>query len=188
MLEIVVPGDSKEEWDEKKEEFVYTPVSEPKTLQLEHSLLSLSKWESLTGIRYFPVENRTLDEIILYIQCMTITKNVKPEVYERLFKHKDLIDKISAYINAPMTATTFNGGSPANNSRTENISSELIYYWMIINSIPVEFERWHLNRLLTLIRLCNTKNGGGKKMSQAEVMRQYKSINDANRAKFGIKG
>ena len=189
MLEITVPAKIDEKWDEAKGEFVYSQIGKPQTLQLEHSLISLSKWESLWEKRYFPVENRTLEEIISYIQCMTITKNVPQEVYDRLIHNKDLINKITKYINAPMTATTF-GKNPqsADSGRNRGISSELIYCWMIRNGIPVEFERWHLNRLLTLIRVCNIENGNGKKMSVAEVMRQYKSINEANRARYNSKG
>lgn len=188
MLEITVPAKIDEKWDELKGEFTYEELAPAKTLQLEHSLLSLSKWESIWCKRYFPVEDRTLEEIISYVQCMTITKNVDQEVYERLFHHQDLIDKISKYINAPMTATTFRENNRNSSTRTENISSELIYYWMIDNGVPVEFERWHLNRLLTLLRVCNVKRGGGKKMSNSEVMRLYKSINEMNRAKFHSRG
>lgn len=189
MLEITVPAEVNEGWDEAKGEFVYSEKGKPQTLQLEHSLISLSKWESLWEKRYFPVKDRTLEEVISYIQCMTITKNVPPEVYDRLIRNKDLTDKITKYINAPMTATTFGKNSQTVNSgKAENVSSELIYYWMIQNDIPVEFERWHLNRLLTLIRVCNSKNGNGKKMSQRDLMKQYKSINEANRAKYHSKG
>ena len=170
MLELVIPSDINEGWDEIKGEFVYEELNKPKTIMLEHSLVSLSKWESLWKKRYFPVENRTIDEIVSYIQCMTITKNVEPEVYDR------------------MTATTFGKNQNDNSTRTENISSELIYFWMFDNGIPMECEKWHLNRLLTLIRVCNVKRGSGKKMSQSEIMRQYKSINEANRAKFRSKG
>lgn len=189
MLEITVPADVDEGWDEVKGEFVYKALNKPRTLQLEHSLVSLSKWESIWKKRYFPVENRTIDEIISYIKCMTITKNVEPEVYERLIHNQKLINRITQYINDPMTATTFSRNIPgSNSSQNENISSELIYYWMIDNGVPVEFEKWHLNRLLTLLRVCNAKRGTGKKMSQSEIMRQYKSINEANRAKFNSKG
>jgi hypothetical protein len=188
MLELVVPSDINEGWDEIKGEFIYEELNKPKTIMLEHSLVSLSKWESLWKKRYFPVENRTIDEIVSYIQCMTITKNVEPEVYDRLIHHQDLINRITEYINDPMTATTFGKNQNDNSTRTENISSELIYFWMFDNGIPMECEKWHLNRLLTLIRVCNVKRGSGKKMSQSEIMRQYKSINEANRAKFRSKG
>lgn len=107
MLELVIPSDINEGWDEIKGEFVYEELNKPKTIMLEHSLVSLSKWESLWKKRYFPVENRTIDEIVSYIQCMTITKNVEPEVYDRLIHHQDLINRITEYINDPMTATTF---------------------------------------------------------------------------------
>ena len=94
MLELVVPSDINEGWDEIKGEFIYEELNKPKTIMLEHSLVSLSKWESLWKKRYFPVENRTIDEIVSYIQCMTITKNVEPEVYDRLIHHQDLINRL----------------------------------------------------------------------------------------------
>lgn len=132
MLELVIPSDINEGWDEIKGEFVYEELNKPKTIMLEHSLVSLSKWESLWKKRYFPVENRTIDEIVSYIQCMTITKNVEPEVYDRLIHHQDLINRITEYINDPMTATTFGKNQNDNSTRTENISSELIYFWCSI--------------------------------------------------------
>ena len=181
MLQITVPI-SPEIWDEKNEEFI-----EPKTasLQLEHSLVSISKWESKWHKPFLSKEPKTVEETIDYIKCMTLTQNVKPEVYDHLSKEN--IEEINAYIDDPKTATTFSKDRKSARSR-EIITSEFIYYWMIALNIPFECQKWHLNRLLTLIRVCEVKNTPGKKMSQREVLNQYAAINAANRKRFNTKG
>lgn len=181
MLLITVPI-SPEIWDEKNEEFI-----EPKTasLQLEHSLVSISKWESKWHKPFLSKEPKTVEETIDYIKCMTLTQNVKSEVYDHLSKEN--IEEINAYIDDPKTATTFSKDRKSARSR-EIITSELIYYWMIALNIPFECQKWHLNRLLTLIRVCEVKNTPGKKMSQREVLNQYAAINAANRKRFNTKG
>lgn len=181
MLQITVPI-SPEMWDEKNEEFI-----EPKTasLQLEHSLVSISKWESKWHKPFLSKEPKTVEETIEYIKCMTLTQNVKSEVYDHLSKEN--IEEINAYIDDPKTATTFSKDRKSARSR-EIITSELIYYWMIALNIPFECQKWHLNRLLTLIRVCEVKNTPGKKMSQREVLNQYAAINAANRKRFNTKG
>lgn len=181
MLQITVPI-SPEIWDEKNEEFI-----EPKTasLQLEHSLVSISKWESKWHKPFLSKEPKTVEETIDYIKCMTLTQNVKSEVYDHLSKEN--VEEINAYIDDPKTATTFSKDRKSARSR-EIITSELIYYWMIALNIPFECQKWHLNRLLTLIRVCEVKNTPGKKMSQREVLNQYAAINAANRKRFNTKG
>ena len=181
MLQITVPI-SPEIWDEKNEEFI-----EPKTvsLQLEHSLVSISKWESKWHKPFLSKEPKTVEETIDYIKCMTLTQNVKSEVYDHFSKEN--IEEINAYIDDPKTATTFSKDRKSARSR-EIITSELIYYWMIALNIPFECQKWHLNRLLTLIRVCEVKNTPGKKMSQREVLNQYAAINAANRKRFNTKG
>lgn len=181
MLQITVPI-SPEMWDEKNEEFI-----EPKTasLQLEHSLVSISKWESKWHKPFLSKEPKTVEETIDYIKCMTLTQNVKSEVYDHLSKEN--IEEINAYIDDSKTATTFSKDRKSARSR-EIITSELIYYWMIALNIPFECQKWHLNRLLTLIRVCEVKNTPGKKMSQREVLNQYAAINAANRKRFNTKG
>ena len=181
MLQITVPI-SPEIWDEKNEEFI-----EPKTasLQLEHSLVSISKWESKWHKPFLSKEPKTVEETIDYIKCMTLTQNVKPEVYDHLSKEN--IEEINAYIDDPKTATTFSKDRKSARSR-EIITSELIYYWMIALNIPFECQKWHLIRLLPLIRVCEVKNTPGKKMSQREVLNQYAAINAANRKRFNTKG
>ena len=180
MLKITIPA--RELFDEKTQTFLTT---KEQTLQLEHSLVSLSKWESKWCKPYFTNEEKTLEETIDYIKCMTITQNVDPKIYN--FLTQDNIKEINEYIGAPMTATTFNNNNQRGNS-SEVVTSELIYYWMISLTIPVEFQKWHLNRLLTLIRVCNVKNAPTKKMAKGDVMRQYASVNAARRKQFNSRG
>lgn len=181
MLQITVEL-SPEGWDEKKQEFV-----EPKTqvLTLEHSLVSLSKWESKWCKSFLSNPEKTIDETIDYIKCMTITQNVKPEVYEHLSNAN--IDEVSKYIEAPMTATYFNDKKGSSGGR-ESITSELIYYWMIAMNIPFECQKWHLNRLITLIRVCQLKNEPPKKMSKGEIMSRNAALNAARKRQLNTKG
>ena len=181
MLRIEIPI-SPEGWDAEKEEFVESKVQ---TLQLEHSLVSLSKWESKWCKPFFSSDDKTYEEVLDYIKCMTLTQNVKPEVYKYLTEKN--INEITDYINAPMTATTFNETSTKGRGR-DIITSELIYYWMITFNIPVDFQKWHINRLLTLIRVCEIKNSPGKKMSSEEITSQYAALNAARKKKLNTKG
>lgn len=181
MLQINVPID-KEGWDEQKQEFVEPKVQ---TLTLEHSLISLSKWESKWCKPFLTNEDKTYEETIDYIKCMTLTPNVKPEVYEYLTSEN--IREINSYIEAPMTATTFYENRASKTSR-EIVTSELIYYWMIALQIPPEYQKWHLNRLLTLIRVCNIKNSPPKKMSKTAIMRRNAELNAARRKQLNTKG
>ena len=180
MLEIVVP--EKELYDDKTGEFI--EVKEQK-LQLEHSLISLSKWESKWCKAFLSKRDVSPEELIDYVRCMTLTKNVDPYVYLNL--SEDNIKTIEDYLKAPMTATHFleSSKNPVHNSET--ITSELIYYWMITLGIPVEFEKWHLTRLLTLIKVCNLKNNT-KKMSKGEIARRNRMLNADRRKKFNTKG
>lgn len=179
MLKITIPG--KEMFNEKTQEFLETKSY---TIQLEHSLVSISKWESKWNKPFLSKQEKTVEETIDYIRCMTITQNIDPIVYNGL--SEDNIKAINKYIDAPMTATTFpNGTGKINN---EVITSELIYYWMTSMHIPMECQRWHLNRLLTLIRVCDVKNNPPKKMSRRELIQRNASLNAARRAKFNSKG
>lgn len=180
MLTITIPAI--EMFDEKTQEFI--PYKE-QTLQLEHSLVSLSKWESKWCKPFLTKEGKTLEETIDYIKCMTITQNIKPEVYNRLSRSN--IEDINNYIGAPMTATTFYGDNDKGRSK-EIVTSELIYYWMISLNIPMECQKWHLNRLLTLIRVCNVKNTPPKKMSKRDIASRYATLNAARRNKLNTTG
>ena len=181
MLQINVPMTS-EGWDEEKQEFV-DPVYKP--LQLEHSLVSLSKWESKWRKSFLSNPNKSTEEIMDYVKCMTITQNVDPEIYNRLSPEN--IKEINEYISAPMTATYFNEDNSKKGSR-EIVTSELIYYWMIALNIPFECKKWHLNRLLTLIRVCNIKNAPPKKRSRKDILSQQAALNQARKQKLNTKG
>ena len=180
MLRIIVP--STEMWDEVNEKFV---DSKEHVLQLEHSLVSLSKWESKWCKPFLSKENKTFEETIDYIRCMTINQNIPDEVYNCLTGEN--IREINEYISAPMTATRFSNDVTGKGSR-EQITSELIYYWMIALNIPFECQKWHINRLLTLIRVCNIKNHPSKKMSRREIMNRNTALNAARRKKLRTNG
>lgn len=178
MLNIIVPD--QEFFNEETQEFF---TLKGQTLQLEHSLVSLSKWESKWNKPFLSKNEKTLKETIDYIKCMTITQNVKPYIYDML-TNENILD-INKYIDSPMTATTFN---VQNTPSREIVTSEIIYYWMISLNIPLECQKWHLNRLLTLIRVCNLKNAPSKKMSKKEIMSRNAALNAARRKKLNTKG
>ena len=180
MLTITIPAS--EMWDEKNEKFV--DIKEC-ALQLEHSLISLSKWESKWCKPFLFTKEKTEEETLDYVRCMTLTPNIDPIIYN--FLTNENVREINKYIDDPMTATTFSEDPTAKCNR-EIITSELIYYWMISLNIPVEFQKWHLNRLLTLIRVCNVKNQPPKKMSKKEIMRRNAALNAARRKQLNSKG
>lgn len=180
MLQITIPAC--EQWDEAKNEFVYTKAQ---TLQLEHSLISISKWESKWNKAFLSKNEKTYEETVDYIKCMTITQNVDPSVYLHLTNEN--IEQINQYIDAPMTATYFMEDDDKKPSR-ETITAELIYYWMIALNIPFECQKWHLNRLLTLVKVCNIKNAPPKKRSKGDIMRRNAKLNAARRAKHHTRG
>ena len=180
MLRITIPAT--ELWDEDKEEFINT---KEQTLQLEHSLVSLSKWESKWHKPFLSKDIKTEEENIDYIKCMTITQNVDPKVYD--FIPNDIREKIKEYIEDKMTATWFND-EKSGKGGSEQITSELIYYWMITQNIPIKCEKWHLNRLLTLIKVCNIKNQPPKKMGKKALMSQRAQLNAARRKQLNTRG
>lgn len=179
MLQIKIPDG--EIFDESTSRIIRIKGRE---LQLEHSLVSISKWESKWKKPFLGLKPKTREETIDYIRCMTITQNVDPLVYHCI--NNSIVYQVNAYIDDPMTATTFK--KKQKNNSNQIITSEIIYYWMISLEIPMECQRWHLNRLLTLIRVCDEKNQPGKKMSKRDVMSQYRSINAARRRSSGTRG
>lgn len=176
MLTIYIPA--QEGWDEEKERFV--EYRNARTIQLEHSLVSISKWESITEKTFLSNKNISMDETLLYIKCMTITQNVDDDVYSRLTDKN--IEEINAYIGKKMSALYFLKGEK-NNGAQESITSEVIYYWMIALNIPFECQKWHLNRLLALIQVCNVKNKTGN-VSKKDLMARSRAINNARRHKM----
>lgn len=186
MLEIVVPG--KEQWDEEHEMFV---SSNEQVLHLEHSLVSISKWEAKWQkpfIRNERDERLTEEEFLDYVRCMTLTQNVKPDVY--LLLTSDNRKEINDYINSPMTATWFSEKDKKGIGNRQAITSELIYFWMISFQIPFECQKWHLNRLMTLIKICNEsrEDPKSKKMSSRDLMNRNRALNEARKAKYHTRG
>lgn len=179
MLKITIP--SREMFNEKTQEFFTTKEY---TLQLEHSLVSISKWEAKWNIPFLSKEQKSIEQTLDYIRCMNITQNISDDVFNYLTNEN--IKEINAYIDSPMTATTFSKANDKKNN--EVITSELIYYWMIALNVPMECQKWHINRLLTLIRICNIKNAPAKKMSPREVMSRNAALNAARRQKFHTSG
>lgn len=181
MLQIEIPI-SPEGWDEEKQEFVEAKTV---TLRLEHSLVSLSKWESKWHKAFLSKGEKSVEETLDYVKCMTVTQNVDPDVYNHLTTEN--IRQVNDYIANPMSATVIYDDQKAGPSR-ETVTAELIYYWMISLQIPFECQKWHLNKLLTLIKVCNVKNAPPKKRSKSELASQYAAINAARRKKLNTKG
>ena len=180
MLEIYVPPS--EMWSEKDMEFVY---SKGQTLKLEHSLISISKWESHYKKPFLNGKLKK-DEVIYYTKCMTLNSGVEENTYYALTS--DNIQKIQEYIDDPMTATVIHEYGNSNSRSSQFITSELIYYWMIANNIPFECQKWHLNRLLMLIRVCSANQQSNNKMSKKETLNSYRTLNKARREKMKSKG
>lgn len=181
MLKITIPPS--EYFNELTREFIN---SDGGTLTLEHSLLSISKWEAKLH-KPFISTNKTVAETIEYIKCMTINNNVDPNIYNGI--NNEIINKVNDYINDPMTATIVK--DHRRSTRSQFVTSELIYYWMIAQGIPMECERWHLNRLITLIKVCNAENSKGdkaNKMSRSEIAKSNSEINAARRKAMNSKG
>lgn len=180
MLEIVVPGD--EYFDDSTQEFV-TPKAF--VVLLEHSLVSISKWESRHEKPFLSEKEKTAEEALYYVECMALSKDLPADWPNRLTA--DNFKEINAYINAKMTATWFSDQKTAPKNR-EIITSEIIYYWMIALNVPFECQFWHLERLLTLIKVCNIKNAPPKKMGMAELARRQRALNEQRRAQLGTSG
>lgn len=187
MIEITIPKQHYEFYDEEKEEFL-PPVDIKETkIQLEHSLISLKKWEQKWH-KPFLEDDKTGEELIDYLRCMTITHGVDPEIYNWIPEKE--INNIIEYIKNPMTATTIEEHNIVSNQMKskEGITAEIIYYWMIALSIPVEFEKWHLNQLLTLIKVVSIKNSPKSKMDPKVAARKRAELNRRRREQYHSKG
>lgn len=179
MLQITIP--EREFYSDIKNEFI---TIESRTIQLEHSLISISKWESKWKKPFFSMENKPLPEAVDYVRCMTLTQNVPLTAYAGVTQ--SILNEVNAYIDDPMSATTF--GKIAGAASREVITSELIYYWMVAYGIPFECQKWHLNRLITLIKICDIRQGPQRKMSKRETMMQYTSLNAARKQRYKTRG
>jgi len=173
-----------EGFDSDRNEFVNVKET---TLQLEHSLISLKKWEQKYHIPFLDDDNnKTSEQWIYYIECMNMTQNVDPNVFR--YMSVENIKKVTEYIKDPMTATWFTDTKEqGNKKKKEVITAEIIYYWMIELNVPIQFEKWHLNQLLTLIRVINVKHDNTK-MGKKEQAMQRSSLNAQRRAKMHSRG
>jgi hypothetical protein len=182
MLCIVIPGE--EYFDEEKQEF--NSVGDF-VLELEHSLISLSKWESKFQKPFLSTDDKTQEEFLGYVEAMILNPIYPKDVLRGLTKEN--WDQINDYLDSSQSATTF-GIMPQHKSRGEVVTSELIYYWLVAFSIPFECEKWHLNRLLALVKICNIKNNSknNKKMSKSELSERYRALNAQRRAKYNTSG
>lgn len=181
MLKLVIDGG--EYYNEVTETFETVDEFE---LELEHSLISLSKWESKHKKPFLSQTAKSNQETFSYIEAMIISPKSYPDDLFTRFDKSNL-DTITEYIESTESATTF-GSMPERRGRGETITSELIYYWMIAFNIPFECERWHLNRLFALIRICNIKTSKPKKMSRNEIAQRNRELNAKRKAELGTKG
>lgn len=179
MLELIIPA--YELFNEETQEFINKPE---RILKLEHSLVSISKWEAKWNKPFLSNKKKTFDEVVDYIKCMTINQGIPDSAY--LYLTEEQYAEINRYIVAPMTATTIQ--EEQGEKSREIITSEIIYYYMIACNIPMECQRWHLNRLMTLIKVCNIKNQPPKKRSMREVMQSNTALNAARKKKLNTKG
>jgi hypothetical protein len=180
MLKITIPAG--ELYDEVNNEFINC---KEQTLQLEHSLVSLSKWESKWHKPFLSKETKTNEESADYVRCMTLTQNVDQNIYK--FVTDNIIEQVTKYIEEPMTATTFKKNNKSINH--DVITAEVIYYWMVIFNIPFECQKWHLNRLITLIDVCNekSKQPKNKKMTNQDLMNRA-ALNEMRRQQLHSNG
>lgn len=180
MLKITIP--EKELFDERSSRFV---KMEGGTFEIEHSLSALSKWEAAHGVPFLSSSKKTVEDSLDYIRCMTITPDVSPDLYYRI--DNTIMQQINDYIESKQTATTIRRIGNKGPNR-EIITAEVIYYWMIATGIPSEYDQWHLNKLLTLIEVCNAKANPGKKMSKKDIYAQNRALNESRRAKHKTRG
>lgn len=180
MLTITVPG--KEHYDEENNRFF---TIDDVVLDLEHSLVTVSKWEEIYEKPFLDMKEKTDEELFTYVRLMVQTPNIPVEVLRQL--SSDNIGEINAYINAKMSATWFNEKNTPSASR-EIITAELIYYWMNAFSIPIECQHWHLQKLFTLIKVHSAKQEKPKKMSRDEILQRNRELNAKRKAELGTSG
>lgn len=183
MLELLVPI-TPELWDEVNEVFIEPTYVR---LQLEHSLDSLATWESKWNKAFLGKQEKTAEESLDYIRCMTLTPNVDPDVYNHLTEEN--IKQIQDYIQAPMSATFFGDNQKENRPSREIVTAEVIEYWMVVLNIPSDKRYCHLNRLIALVRVCDLKNSPNKKrMSPQEIMRRNSELNEQRLKRLNTTG
>lgn len=181
MLKIIVQG--QELFNEATNEFTVVDGIE---LEFEHSLLALSKWESIYEKPFLGPDEKTNEELIGYMKAMLVTPGVSSEVFS-LVSPENILE-IQRYIDSKQSATTFGSLPDTPKAAKEIISSELIYYWLVAFTIPFDVETWHLNRLFALIRICNIKNSKPKKMTPSQIAERNRELNAQRKAQLGTSG
>lgn len=174
---VIPPVDG---WDVKRNRFVYFGGA---TIMIEHSLVSLKKWEQKWHIPFLSKKEKTIEQVKDYIRCMTITQNVDDIVYE--FLTEENYREIYEYIEDPMTATWFSDDKGFKPLNQRVLTNEVIYCYMFALNIPMECQKWHLNSLITLIKVCNEENKPKKKSKPNDLYKKFNEINDARHAKYG---
>ena len=182
MLELVI----KEQEVFNAEDNTFSTTGWSGTLQLEHSLVSMSKWEAIFEKPFLAAGEKTREETLVYVGCMILTPGIDPNVANE-FSNRDL-RAVDEYIVSKQSATTFGDLPKRNKSSGETITSELVYYWMVAFNIPFECQTWHLNRLFSLIRILNLKQDKPQKMSRAEIARRNSELNEKRKAQLGTSG
>ena len=178
-IKIFVP--KQELWDDTRE--ILIPIKEDITLSLEHSLVSLTKWESKWHKPFLSPEEKTQEETMDYVRCMILNEDVDDEIIYA-FTNANL-KQIEEYIATEQTATTFPKENSSEPQSNELLTSELIYYYLACMQCPFQpTETWHLSRVLTLIRVASFKNKGEKKLNKTEALQQCESIKERNERIF----
>lgn len=186
MLTIEIP--EIEEFNEETDEII---TLKKQTIQLEHSLISLSKWESKWCIHFISNKNITDEQMSDYIRTMIIKPvEISDDLFNYIIHDRKILEQIKEYIKSPMTATTFNEPENVTHGKKSSpiVTSELIYYWMVALQIPFECQKWHINRLMTLIRICQIKNEPPKKIGRKEMASRNKALNNARKSKLHTHG
>jgi hypothetical protein len=182
-MPLVLHIEPYEGFDSNSNEFITVKET---TLQLEHSLISLKKWEQKYHIPFLDEDKeKTTEQWLYYIECMNMTQNVDPNVFK--YMSVSNIEKVTEYIKDPMTATWFTDSKENKRKKKEVITAEIIYYWMIELNVPPQYEKWHLNQLLTLIRVINVKHDTSK-MGKKEQAMQRSALNAQRRARSHSRG
>ncbi len=180
MLTLIITGT--ELFDEENQEFLTVDET---TIELEHSLLSVSKWEAKFQKPFLTNGEKTTEEILHYIKMMVLTPGFSDELFSKFSEQN--FKEINDYIDSNESATTFSD-LPKTGGRSEIVTSELIYYWLVTFRIPFECQTWHLSRLFSLIRICNLKNTKPKKMSKREIAERNRDLNARRKAALGTSG
>lgn len=180
MLKIII--EDEELYDEESNTFQTTERFE---FEVEHSLLSLSKWEANYKKPFLSSGKLSTEEIFQYVMYMILTPNVTEKIVND--SSTKIFSEVNDYINSSQSATTF-GEMPQKRGPGEVITSELIYYWMVAFNIPFECEKWHLNRLFSLIRICNIKNSKPEKVSRHEAAMRNRALNEKRKAELNTTG